>query len=703
MARLTVSFGTSHPARITEERQLTWDEYVDELLATVPETDDKAARGWSIPAKFAPAYRDSDNFVERSALTFDYDVITPEQLDYLRKVFADRAHVEYATWSSTPERPRYRFIFPTDRPMNYDEFQAVSRMVASWAGIELTARESHTPAQMMYLPTCRPGSKLDMRVVEGKVLKVDDVLAQYLNWADPSEWPRYRKGDSVAPEGVSADPRQKPGIIGAFARAFPFDKAIERFDLPYKSNGTDDRYDYTAGSRGDGVIAYDEGTKVQSWNGTDPCYGQNSIWDVVRLHKLGSLDTDADLDRPISERPSQRAMMKLAADQPEVQRELGGNEFDDLGDMPVEPELDAEPVADEKGAPAMARRLDDVLAHPTTPRWLLKDVLEEKTIALLVGPRGSYKSFVALDWAMQVAVAGHDVYVVSAEGGDFDRRAQAWLLANFEPEISNLYVVERRLDLSAKEGVELIRQDCVKLGIRPKLFVLDTFSKLSGGLDENDNTEVKAFIGRIDNGLKRAFGAAVILVAHTGHSDSGRARGASALEADTEAAHIVSRNHASNTVSITRERFKSSPELPPLVFEPQVIDLGRKDGDGMPVTSLVLKPLTGEQGKEVQRQTEATKRMGRWQVPIWKALEKAGGTLGIEACMQEALAKWTVRDPEDPRPDRRREYLARGIESLIQEKRIYRHNGKLSFSPAAPFDDAELGDMFDNQKEPTDE
>src|SRR5690606_8998190 len=136
------------------------------------------------------------------------------------------------------------------------------------------------------------------------------------------------------------------------------------------------------------------------------------------------------------------------------------------------------------------------------------------------------------------------------------------------------------------EGIELIRRDCNRLNIRPKLFVLDTFSKLSGGLDENDNTAVKAFIGRLDNGLKRAFGATVLMVAHTGHSTQSRARGASALAADTDAEYIVARQHGA--VSVSRERFKSSPELVPLHYQPAVVELGRKDAKGRMVTSLAL-------------------------------------------------------------------------------------------------------------------
>jgi hypothetical protein len=206
----------------------------------------------------------------------------------------------------------------------------------------------------------------------------------------------------------------------------------------------------------------------------------------------------------------------------------------------------------------------------------------------MTGPRGTYKSFIALDWGMQSLEHG-PVYVLSAEGTDFDRRAKAWTLAHgHEP--TGLYVAQRRIDLNMHDNIELVRQDCIAVHkIRPVLFVLDTFSKLSGALDENSNTDVKAFIGRLDNGLKRAFDATVLMVTHTGHGEKTRARGASALEADTDAAYIMSRLD-NTSVSITRERFKSSPELEPLVLRPEIVPLGYNDDEGEMVTSIVLRP-----------------------------------------------------------------------------------------------------------------
>src|SRR3990167_8687052 len=349
------------------------------------------------------------------------------------------------------------------------------------------------------------------------------------------------------------------------------------------------RWTYTKGSRAEGVIIYDDDTKIHSHHDTDPAHGQQNSWDVVRLHKFGHLDTPGDLEKSVTERPSHKAMIGFAAELPEVQTAVVASEFTDLG--PLVEFTTAAPGA----APVLpSRKLQDVLRSPSIPRWLLRDKLERGVLAIMAGPRGSYKSFIAMDWALTVCVEQNlPVYVVSAEGGDFDRRAKAWLITSAPKRASDdlpMIVLERRIDLSARDNIELIRQDCTSRGVRPVLFVLDTFSKLIS-IDESDNTAVKNFLTLLSNGLQRDFDATVLLIAHTGHTEKGRPRGASVLEADTDAAYIVSRNDTLKNVSITRQRFKSSPELEPLWLEPKIVDLGYEDHEARRVTSLVMTPV----------------------------------------------------------------------------------------------------------------
>lgn len=243
------------------------------------------------------------------------------------------------------------------------------------------------------------------------------------------------------------------------------------------------------------------------------------------------------------------------------------------------------------------RSITDVLANPTRPKWLLRDTLEENVLALMAGPRGTYKSFIALHWSMLIALAGFEVLLISAEGAGIDRRIRAWLMRhapNVDPSTLKVTILERRVNFNEPAEVADLAETIETLELKPKLVVIDTLSKNSGGLDENSNSEVKAFIGFIDNGIRRRFDCTVLLLHHTGHTEQGRARGASALEADTDAAYVIKREPGTKTVTVSRERFKDSADLEPLAYQAEVIDLGEVDEFEQPVTSIALVPTTVE-------------------------------------------------------------------------------------------------------------
>lgn len=680
---MIVSYGT-HLARVDRTASVSWDTYAAELLAAPPVSDDKASRGWSVPANFENGWRDAENLIARYALTFDYDTITRADVPVIEKGLAEYDYVIYTTASHTDEKPRLRVVIPCSRAMTPDEFGAVSRKVCNAVGMELASRESHVPAQMMFLPTVKPGAKFKGKRHLGKPVDVDAVLATYADWTDRTTWPRRKEHDSTRRAELGADPRLKPGVVGEFCKTYSIPDAIRVFELPYQ-HVHGNRWTYLHGSRPEGAVVYDEDTKLHSHHDTDPARGQHNAFDLVRLHKFGAEDKGLPEGTEVTQLRSWHRMLALIGQDERMAETRVGQDLQDFPELPpltpaeqaagqaareanpaarrAEQAAEAAKVREEQAAGTVARRLSEVLAHPTVTRWLLPGLLEEQVIAVLAGPRGSYKSFIALDWAMKAALAGHPAYCISAEGGDFDRRARAWLNTygdGVSPSTVPLYVVERRLDLNDKAGLDAVIQDCNRLGVKPKLFVLDTFSKLSGGLDENDNTEVKQFIGRLDMAFKRQ-GASVLLVAHTGHSEKGRPRGASAFGADTDAEYIASRAESISRVSVSRERFKSSPELPPLYFRPEVINLGYQDNDGAPVTSLVMVPAEHSDPKIIS----APKPRGSTQIIAFQVCEQVlGAGPQPSGDVLDEVVKKMVKDP-DAKRDTRKQIARKALEGLV--------------------------------------
>lgn len=234
MRPITVSFGTAaSPSVVTAVKKVEWLDFAKWLTALPPEHTDKAARGWFCPVEFQPAYRDSDNFVARHALTYDFDHVELGTWQRVKEEWEGLAFAMYTTWNHTEAKPRFRVVMPLNRPAMYDEFQAVARKVAADIGIELFARESFTPAQMMFAPTRKPNGMHRSHVNHGEWLNVDEVLGEYKDWTDVTSWPHRRDGDGVHRSDERTSPLDKEGVVGDFCRAFSIEDVIEKFKLPY--------------------------------------------------------------------------------------------------------------------------------------------------------------------------------------------------------------------------------------------------------------------------------------------------------------------------------------------------------------------------------------------------------------------------------------------------------------------------------------
>ena len=350
MRELAVSLGKKDDFAVIERTwHGTFEQLVERLLKNVKDTEDKAAPGWVCGATFLPEYRHSSNFIQRNLLSLDYDHIKPEDVATLLANLRGTAFLGYTTWSHVPSNPRLRVWVPLSRGTDLEEFQAVSRRYAvRLGGIELAARESHTPAQFMFRPASQKGIAFQSwQDTTSPYLDVDQVLGEYDDWKDRSTWPHRAEGDSCHEPGEAGSALDKPGIIGEFNRAFSISAAIERFGLPYRAGSSEGRWTYTAGSRADGAVAYDDDTKLHSYHDTDPARGQHNAYDLVRLHLYGNLDGFDGPDIPIADRESSRRMACFAAEQPEI----AAADFDSLGfrDLSDDPKSVAEPSSTVSG------------------------------------------------------------------------------------------------------------------------------------------------------------------------------------------------------------------------------------------------------------------------------------------------------------------------------------------------------------------
>lgn len=282
--------------------------------------------------------RKKDCVLTRSGLSLDMDYATPGIIDQIEMFFSFHC-LFYSTHKHTPEKPRLRLIIPLSREVTPDEYCAVARKVADEIGIELFDDTTYEPSRLMYWPSTSSDGEFIFREVEGEPLNPDEVLAKYTDWHNTAEWPVSKRQQSVVQRDIKkqADPLEKPGMVGAFCRTYSVVEAIDTF-IPdvYKHSTMPGRYDYIPADSQAGVVLYED-KFAYSHHATDPACGKlMNAFDVVRIHKFGSLDVRADADTDPTKLPSFKAMQELAVQDERVKIQLAKErvgiaqaEFDD--------------------------------------------------------------------------------------------------------------------------------------------------------------------------------------------------------------------------------------------------------------------------------------------------------------------------------------------------------------------------------------
>lgn len=177
---------------------------------------------------------------------------------------------------------------------------------------------------------------------------------------------------------------------------------------------------------------------------------------------------------------------------------------------------------------------DDLHLLPE-PSWLLEPFILDKSLNVLVGPSGTGKSFLTLDWSACLGSGlswyGHTtrpirVVYVAAEGtGGLRKRRDAWKSARHVEHMPNVTFLPRAVNLLESSSVAKLINSLEDVAIG--LLVIDTMARCMIGGDENTSKDVGKVIDNIDH-IRRTLDCAIQLVHHTGW-DEQRERGSSAL------------------------------------------------------------------------------------------------------------------------------------------------------------------------------
>ena len=258
--------------------------------------------------------RKNTNVLYRSVATLDIDYGTLNVWDDFQMAFGFAAMI-YSTHKHSEKTPRYRLVFPLSRQVTPAEYEPLCRKIAAEIGIDLFDDTTYELPRLFYWPSTSKDADYVFEYQDGPACNVDQILGQYVDYRDVSAWPiSSREGDVIAHEIKKAgDPTEKPGVIGAFCRAYSIEDVIEKFLTDYyEPTGADGRYTYKLGSVAGGLVCY-EGKFAFSHHETDPASRQLcNAFDLCRLHLYGARD-EGSRALDITRKPSYLAMTEFAS------------------------------------------------------------------------------------------------------------------------------------------------------------------------------------------------------------------------------------------------------------------------------------------------------------------------------------------------------------------------------------------------------
>jgi AAA domain/Primase C terminal 1 (PriCT-1) len=335
------------------------------------------------------------------------------------------------------------------------------------------------------------------------------------------------------------------------------------------------------------------------------------------------------------------------------------------------------PAGSDAGPAIVLRSAADLVENPTPARWLLRPYLEQDVLGVLSGEYGTFKSFLSLDWALHIAAGRHwhndrrgelsamPAVFISAEGRGLAKRVSAWVSHYCTDETREdalkrlkFYAIEMAIDLSNEDRMTALVEAVDALRITPALIVVDTLTKNSSGVEEN-NSAMQDFLNTINASLRMRYRCSVLLIHHVGHVEKGRPRGPSSLVANTDAAFRVER--AGENLVLTTDRLKDSEVPEPLSLRALQVELGQ-DEEGQSLSSLVLTVDHGFDPRIVPK--------GANQRALWLALRESGTTSYTKDELTTFAREVGIDRPRVPE----------AIEGLRKARWLIERGGRFDFS-----------------------
>jgi len=243
--------------------------------------------------------------------------------------------------------------------------------------------------------------------------------------------------------------------------------------------------------------------------------------------------------------------------------------------------------------------------------YRIEGLLSSTGLALIWGARKSYKSFMALDVALHIALGrpyrgrrvdqAPVVYIALEGQNGLPARVEA-LKKHHQVADAPLYLMTKKLNLiaSVKALIKDIEQQLP--GQKPVVFI-DILNRSLHGSEAADK-DMSAYIEAAGE-IAEHFDTLVVIVHHSG-LDGSRPRGHTALSAGVDVQLQCERldgGMAKLTVELAKDFVEGTEVYSRLI----VVDTGKNDASGQKITSLVVEPAEISDAPNTKKKTRGLK------------------------------------------------------------------------------------------------
>ena len=222
----------------------------------------------------------------------------------------------------------------------------------------------------------------------------------------------------------------------------------------------------------------------------------------------------------------------------------------------------------DRGANRFRFRDDEELATLPPPKWLIEGIIPDDATVAIVGPSGSFKSFLALDWCYHIrtgldwhghrTTVGECIYLCGEGANGQAKRSAAWKAQNNLTGRLGVHFLTNGLDLNNPAEVATLISTIEARRIKPRFIVIDTLARFLVG-DENTAKDMGGFIRSAD-ALRIRFGCTVVIVHHTGKDIGKGGRGSNSLFCAIDTEITVDREAGEMAMTLTVSKQKDGPD-----------------------------------------------------------------------------------------------------------------------------------------------